>query len=35
MAVRVTFKFDEDPITIKGTIDRTKSNMGFSALKGK
>ena len=33
MAALVTCKF-EDPIKIEGTIDRTRSNMGF-LLKGK
>ena len=29
MAALVTSKFDKDPIKIEGTIDRTRSNMGF------
>ena len=29
MAVLVTGRFDEDPIKIERTIDRTRSNMGF------
>ena len=29
MAAVVTSKFDKDPIKIEGTIDRTRSNMGF------
>ena len=29
MPVLVTCKLDEDPIKIEGTIDRTRSNMGF------
>ena len=29
MAVLATCKFDEDLIKIEGTIDRTRSNMGF------
>ena len=29
MAALVTCKCDEDPIKIEGTIDRTRSNMGF------
>ena len=29
MPVLVTCKYDEDPIKIEGTIDRTMSNMGF------
>ena len=35
MAVLAACKFEEDPIQIEGTIDRTRSNMGFFALKGK
>ena len=31
MAAPVTGKFDEDPIKIEGTIDRTRSNKGFFA----
>ena len=34
MAALVTCKFDEDPIKIEGTIDRTRSNMGFFATQG-
>ena len=34
MAVSVTCMFDEDPIKIEGTIDRTRSNMGFFATQG-
>ena len=34
MAVLATCKFDEDPIKIKGTIDRTRSSMGFFASQG-
>ena len=34
MAAPVTCKFDEDPIKIEDTIDRTKSNMGFFAIQG-
>ena len=34
MAAPVTCKFDEDLIKIKGTIDRTRSNMGFFATQG-
>ena len=29
MAVLATCKFDEDPIKIEGTIDRTRANIGF------
>ena len=29
MADLVTGKFDEDPIKIECTIDKTRSNMGF------
>ena len=35
MAVLTTCKFDEDPIKIKGTIDRTRSNKGLTTLKRK
>ena len=35
MPVLVACKFAEDPIKIEGTIDRTRSNMGFLALKGR
>ena len=35
MAALVTSKFDKDPINFEGTIDRTRSNMGFFLLKGK
>ena len=31
MAALIISKFDEDPIKIEGTIDRTRSNMGFFA----
>ena len=34
MAAPVTCKFDEDLIKIEGTIDRTRSNMGFFATQG-
>ena len=34
MPVLVICKFDEDPIQIEGTIDRTRSNMGFFSTKG-
>ena len=34
MAVLATCKFDEDPIKIKGTIDRKRSNMGFFGSRG-
>ena len=34
MATPVTCKFDEDLIKIDGTIDRTRSNMGFFATQG-
>ena len=34
MAAPFTYKFDEDPIKIEGTIDRTRSNMGFFATQG-
>ena len=34
MAAPVTCKFDEDLIKIEGTIDRTRSNMGFYATQG-
>ena len=34
MAVLATCKFDEDPIKIEGTIDRTRSNMGFFDSQG-
>ena len=34
MAVLATCKFDEDPIKIEGTIDRTRSNMGFFGSQG-
>ena len=34
MAVMATCKFDEDPIKIEGTIDRTRSNMGFFSTQG-
>ena len=34
MATPVTCKFDEDPIKIEGTIDLTRSNMGFFATQG-
>ena len=34
MAVQATCKFDEDPIKIEGTIDRTRSNMGFLGSQG-
>ena len=29
MPVLVTCKFDEDPIKFEGSIDRTRTNMGF------
>ena len=31
MAAPVTCKFDEDPFKLEGTIDLTRSNMGFFA----
>ena len=34
MAVLTTCKFDEDSIEIEGTIDRTRSNMGFFGSQG-
>ena len=34
MAVLATCKFDEDLIKIGGTIDRTRSNMGFFSTQG-
>ena len=34
MAVLVTCKFNEDPIKIECTIDRTRSNMGFYSSQG-
>ena len=34
MAAPVTYIFDEDPIKIEGTIDRTRSNMGFFGSQG-
>ena len=34
MAVLATCKFDEDPIKIEGTTDRTRSNMGFFSTQG-
>ena len=34
MPVMVTCKFDEDPIKIDGTIDQTRSNMGFFGTQG-
>ena len=34
MAVLATCKFDEDMIEIEGTIDRTRSNMGFFGSQG-
>ena len=34
MAVLATCKFIEDPIKIEGTIDRTRSNMGFFGSQG-
>ena len=34
MADLATSKFDEDPIKIEGTIDRTRSNMGFFGSQG-
>ena len=34
MAVLATCKFDEDPIKIEGTIDLTRSNMGFIGSQG-
>ena len=34
MAVLATWKFDEDPIKLKGTIDQTMSNMGFFDSQG-
>ena len=34
MAVQATCKFDEDPTKIEGTIDRTRSNMGFLGSQG-
>ena len=34
MAVLATCKFDEDPIKIEGTIDQTRSNMGFFGSQG-
>ena len=34
MAVLATCKFDEDPIKIECTIDRTRSNMGFFSTQG-
>ena len=33
--VLVTCKFDDDPIKIEGTINQTRTNMGFLALKGR
>ena len=35
MSVLITSKVDEDPMKTEGTIDRTRSNMGFFALKGR
>ena len=35
MAALITSKFDEDQIKIEGTINRTRSNMGFFLFKGK
>ena len=35
MAVLATCKFIEDPIKIEGTIDRTRSNMGFFGSQGR
>ena len=34
MAVLATCKFDEDPIKSEGTIDWTRSNMGFLGSQG-
>ena len=34
MAAPVICTFDEDPIKIEGTIDRTRSNMGFFDTQG-
>ena len=34
MPVLVTCKFDEDPIKIEGTIDWSRSNMGFFVTQG-
>ena len=34
MADLATCKFDEEPIKIEGTIDRTRSNMGFFGSQG-
>ena len=34
IAASVTCKFDEDPIKIEGTIDRTRSNVGFFCHSG-
>ena len=34
MAVLATCKFDENPIKIEGTIDRTRSNIGFFGSQG-
>ena len=34
MAVLATCKFDEDPIKIEGSIDRTRSNMVFFGSQG-
>ena len=34
MAVLATCKFDEDPIKIEGTINWTRSNIGFLGFQG-
>ena len=34
MPLLIIIKFDEDPIKIEGTIDRTRSNMGFFGSQG-
>ena len=34
MAVLATCKFDEDPIKTEGTINQTRSNMGFFGSQG-
>ena len=34
IAVLTTCKFDEDPIKIEGTVDRTRLNTGFFGAKG-